>query len=161
LKIILSDARDAWMVADSLATNKIPVIYKYVFSQPASDTDAYDTPFKAPAILQKAGVQVVLSTGGASLVKNLPHLAAQSVAFGLPEIEAVKAMTLYPAQISGVADRLGSIAAGKDATFFVCDGNILDLRARVTRMWIAGKEVSLESRHTRLYEKYKNRPKAK
>ncbi len=161
LKIILSDARDAWMVADSLATNKIPVIYKYVFSQPAHDTDSYDTPFKAPAILQKAGVTVVLSAGGASLVKNLPHHAAQSVAFGLPEDEALKSITLYPAQVMGVADKLGSIEAGKDATFFVCDGNILDLRTNVKRMWIAGKEISLESKHTRLYEKYKNRPKAK
>ena len=161
LKIILSDARDAWMVADSLVTNKIPVIYKYVFSQPAHDTDSYDTPFKAPAILQKAGVTVVFSTGGASLVKNLPHHAAQAVAFGLPENEAVKGITIYPAQLMGVADRVGSIEAGRDATFFVCDGNILDLRTHVKRMWIAGKEVSLESKHTRLYEKYKNRPKAK
>ncbi len=55
-------------------------------------------------------------------------------------------------------DRLGSIEPGKEATLFVCDGNILDIRANVKRMWIAGKEVSLESRHTRLYEKYKNRP---
>lgn len=161
LKIILSDARDAWMVADSLATNKIPVIYKHVFTQPAHDFDSYDTPFKAPAILQKAGVTVVLSTGGASLVKNLPHHAAQAVAFGLPEAEALKGITLYPAQLMGVADRLGSIEAGKDATFFVCDRNILDLRTNVKRMWIAGKEVSLESKHTRLYEKYKNRPKTK
>ncbi len=159
LKIILSDARDAWMAADSLATNKIPVIYKYVFSQPARDTDSYDAPFKAPAILQKAGVTVVFSTGGASLVKNLPHHAAQAVAFGLPEAEALKGMTLYPAQLMGVADRVGSIEAGKDATFFAADGNILDLRTNVKRMWIAGKEVSLESKHTRLYEKYKNRPK--
>jgi imidazolonepropionase-like amidohydrolase len=69
-------------------------------------------------------------------------------------------LTLYPAQLMGVVDRLGSIEAGKDATLFVCNGNIFDLRANVTRMWIAGKEVSLENRHTKLYEKYKNRPKS-
>ena len=160
-KIILSGARDAWMVADSLATNQIPVIYKYVFSLPARETDSYDTPFKAPAILQKAGVTVVFSTGGASLVKNLPYHAAQAVAFGLPEAEALKGITFYPAQLMGVANRVGSIEAGKDATFFAADGNILDLRTNVKRMWIGGKEVSLESKHTRLYEKYKNRPKEK
>jgi imidazolonepropionase-like amidohydrolase len=58
----------------------------------------------------------------------------------------------------GVAGRLGSLEPGKEATLFVCDGSIFDLRANVKRMWIAGREVSLENRHTRLYEKYKNRP---
>jgi imidazolonepropionase-like amidohydrolase len=94
------------------------------------------------------------------LVKNLPYTAAQAVAFGLPADEALKALTLYPAQLAGVADRLGSIEAGKDATFFVTDGDVLDIRSNVKRMWIGGKEISLESRHTRLYEKYRNRPKS-
>jgi imidazolonepropionase-like amidohydrolase len=92
------------------------------------------------------------------MAKNLPYLAAQAVAFGLPESDALKGLTLYPAQILGVDKRLGSIEPGKEATLFVCDGNILDIRANVTHLWIAGKEVSLETRHTRLYEKYKNRP---
>jgi len=77
----------------------------------------------------------------------------------LPEAEALKGLTLYPAQCAGVAGRLGSLEAGKDATLFATDGDILDIRSRVQRMWIAGREVSLESRHTRLYEKYKNRPR--
>ena len=63
------------------------------------------------------------------------------------------------AEVAGVADKLGSIEAGKEATLFVADGDILDIRSNVKRMWIAGKEVSLESRHTRFYEKYKNRPR--
>jgi imidazolonepropionase-like amidohydrolase len=66
---------------------------------------------------------------------------------------------LYPAEALGVADRLGSLEPGKEASFFVADGDILDIRAQVKRLWIAGKEVSLESRHTRLYDKYRNRPK--
>jgi imidazolonepropionase-like amidohydrolase len=105
---------------------------------------------------------VAFSFGGstfiASLIKNLPYEAAQAVAFGLPEEEAIKGVTLYPAQIAGVSDKLGSIEPGKDATLFACDGSILDLRANVHHVWIAGKEMSLESRHTRLYKKYKNRP---
>jgi imidazolonepropionase-like amidohydrolase len=119
--------------------------------------------FKAPEILRQAGVKVAFSINAtsfqAALVKNLPYLASQSVAFGLPESDALKGITLYPAQLLGVDNRLGSIEKGKEATLFVCDGNILDIRANVTRMWIAGREVSLESRHTRLFEKYKNRPK--
>jgi imidazolonepropionase-like amidohydrolase len=159
-KIILAGGRDAWKVAGLLATNKIPVVYDYVFGLPPGDADAYDIQFRAPEILRKAGVTVAFSVGpgDASLVKNIPYEAAQAVAFGLPESEALKGMTLYPAQLAGVADRLGSIEVGKDATLFVVDGNILDIRTSVKRMWIAGKEVSLENRHTRLYEKYSNRP---
>ena len=114
-------------------------------------------------LLRKAGVTVAFSVGpgDASLVKNIPYDAAQAVAFGLPENEALKGMTLYPAQMAGVADHLGSIEAGKDATFFVADGDILDIRTNVKRMWIAGKEISLENRHTRLYEKYRHRPQPK
>jgi imidazolonepropionase-like amidohydrolase len=81
------------------------------------------------------------------------------VAFGLPEEEALKGLTLYPAQLAGVSDRFGSIEQGKIASFFAADGDILDLRKNVKRMWIAGEEISLESRHTRLYDKYRNRPK--
>ena len=84
---------------------------------------------------------------------------AQAAAFGLSADEALRGITLYPAQIAGVAERLGSIETGKDATLFVTDGDILDIKSNVNRMWIGGKEVSLENRHTRLYEKYKNRPK--
>ena len=159
LKIALAGGRDAWMVANLLATNKVPVIYEHIFTQPSRDTDSYDAQFAAPEILRKAGVTVMFSIGGTTATRNLPYTAAQAIAFGLPEDDALKALTLYPAQIFGVADRLGSIEVGKDATLFICDGNIFDLRANVKRMWIAGKEINLESRHTRLYEKYKNRPK--
>ena len=143
--------------------SKIPVIYGHIFTQPARDTASYDVQFRAPEVLHQAGVQVTFSIGSdsfnAALIRNLPYSAAQAVAFGLPEAEALKGLTLYPAQLAGVADRLGSIEPGKDATLFAADGDILDIRANVKRMWIAGKEVSLESRHTRLYEKYKNRPR--
>jgi imidazolonepropionase-like amidohydrolase len=160
-KIILAEARDAWQVAGLLASNNVPVIYNHVFTQPPRDSDAYDVQFAAPGVLRQAGVKVAMSLSSyrASLVKNLPYEAAQAAAFGLPADEALKTITLYPAQIAGVADRLGSIDAGKDATLVVTDGDILDIRSNVKRMWIAGKEVSLDSRHTRLYEKYKSRPK--
>ncbi len=162
-KVILAGGRDAWMLADLLATNRIPVIYESVFVPPARDTESYDVHFHAPEILHAAGVEIALSFGpsgfAATSLRNLPYAAAQAVAFGLPEAEALKALMLHPAELAGVADRLGSIEIGKVATLFVCDGNLLDLRSNVKRLWIAGKEVSLEDRHTRLYEKYRNRPK--
>jgi imidazolonepropionase-like amidohydrolase len=162
-KMILVGGRDAWMSAELLASKKIPVVYSHMFTLPSHDTESYDVHFKAPELLRKAGVQVVfgngLSTMDAALTKNLPYSAAQAVAFGMPEAEALKGITLYPAQLAGVADRLGSIEAGKEATLFSADGDILDIRAHVEHMWVAGKEVSLDNRHTRFYEKYKNRPR--
>jgi imidazolonepropionase-like amidohydrolase len=162
-KIILVGARDAWRTAELLAEKKVPVVYSHMFSQPTRDVDSYDVQFRAPQVLHQAGVTVTFSYeldgDQASVVRNLPYAAAQAVAFGLPAEEALKGITFYPAQLLGLADRLGSIEAGKEATLFVSDGDILDIRSNVKRMWIAGKEVSLESRHTRLYEKYKQRPK--
>ncbi len=166
-KIIIAGGRDAWMAADLLAKAGVPVIYDNVYTMPARDFKPYDIQYKAPEILRQAGVKVAISIGAGgrepsedpSAVRNLPYAAAMAVAFGLPAEEALKGITLYPAQIMGVADRLGSIEAGKDATLFACDGDILDLRANVKHVWIAGHEVSLETRHTRLYDKYKNRPK--
>jgi imidazolonepropionase-like amidohydrolase len=163
LKIIIVGGRDAWKVAELLAARKIPVVYAHTFTLPPRDADSYDVQYKAPAVMQKAGVQVSfgngLSTMDAALTKNLPYSAAQAIAFGMPEAEALKGLTLYPAQLAGMADRLGSIEKGKEGTLFACEGSILDARARVTHLWIAGKEVSLENRHTRLYEKYKARPR--
>ena len=92
------------------------------------------------------------------MVRNLPYVAAQAVAFGLPADEGLKGITLYPAQVLGVDERLGSIDAGKEASLFAADGDILDIRSHVKHMWIAGQEVSLTTRHTRLYEKYRGRP---
>lgn len=162
-KAILAGGRDAWMAADLLAAKRIPVVYGHTFTQPVRDTASYDVQFRAPDVLHRAGVPVTFSIGSdsfnAPLIRNLPYSAAQAVAFGLPEAEALKGLTLYPAQLAGVADRLGSIEPGKEATLFAADGDILDIRAHVKRMWITGKEVSLENRHTRLYEKYKNRPR--
>ena len=161
---VLAGGRDAWKVADFLATNRVGVVYEHVFSQPARDDDAYDVHFSAPGRLAKAGVKVAFSEGtdrfGASSIRNVPYAAAQAAAFGLSRDEALRGLTLYPAQMLGVEDRLGSLDVGKEASFFVADGDILDIRTHVTRMWIAGKEVGLESRHTRLYEKYRDRPKA-
>jgi len=168
-RLILAGGRDAWMHAELLATNKVPVIYERTFNMGGAlsastprDTLAYDTHFAAPAKLHAAGVKVIFneSLGGdpASTTRNLPYSAAQAVAFGLPRAEALRGITLYPAQALGVADRLGSIEAGKDATFFAATGDILDARAQVKRIWIAGREVNLETRHTRLFEKYNARP---
>ena len=160
---VLAGGRDAWRLADLLSTNRIPVAYEHVFTQPPRDVDAYDVQFSAAGILAKAGVPVSFTDGtdqfGASNIRNVPYAAAQAMAFGLSRDEALRGLTLHPARMLGLADRLGSIEAGKEASFFVADGDILDLRTQVKRLWIAGREVPLETKHTRLYERYRARPK--
>lgn len=161
-RAVLAGGRDAARVASLLATNRVPVVYEHVFTQPPRDVDPYDVQFVAPGILHRAGVEVSFSEGtdrfGASSIRNVPYAAAQAMAFGLPRLEAWRGITLYPARALGLSDRLGSIEAGKEATLVAVTGDILDIRTQVRRLWIAGREVSLESRHTRLYEKFKARP---
>jgi imidazolonepropionase-like amidohydrolase len=162
-RIVIAGGRDAWEAASLLAKQNVPVIYGEIYALPSSETESYDIHYKAPELLREAGVKVALSMENgvdpAALAKNLPYVASQAVAYGLPADEGLKAITLYPAQIMGVDDRLGTIEPGKDASLFACTGDIMDLRANVTHLWMAGHEVSLENRHTRLFDKYRNRPK--
>jgi len=162
-KIILAASRDAWRVADLLAKEKIPVVFDNVFTLPQRDTDAHDVHFRAAGILDKAGVKVAHSVDmgawGASEVRNIVYSAAQSMTYGLPREKALRSITLHPAQMLGVSERLGSLTPKKEATFIAVDGDLFDIRANVKRMWIAGTEVDLNSRHTRLYEKYRKRPR--
>jgi len=162
-KIILAASRDSWRVAELLAKENIPVVFDNVFTLPQRDTDSHDAHFRAAGILNKAGVKVAHSVDmgawGASEVRNIIYSASRSMAYGLPHEAALKSITLHPAEMLGVNDRLGSLSPKKEATFIAVDGDLFDIRSNVKRMWIEGKEVGLKSRHTRLYEKYLKRPK--
>lgn len=164
-RIVIAAGLDAWRVADLLAKEKIPVIVDNVFKLPQRDADPHDVNFKSAAVLHRAGVKVAhsvrMGNWGATEIRNIVYSAARSMAYGLPRETALQSITLHPAQMLGVDKRLGSLAVGKEATFIAVDGDLFDIRSNVKRMWIAGQSVSLESRHTRLYEKYKNRPKPK
>lgn len=168
LKGVLVGGREARHMANELAVSKVPLIFDAVHTLPGDEADGYDAQFSSPARLAAAGVKLALSLPASdrgrskmqeSHARNLPYEAAQAMAYGLPADVALKSITLHPAEILGVADRLGSIEAGKEATLIVADGDILDIRSNVKRLWIAGREMSLETRHTRLYEKYRNRPR--
>ena len=128
---------------------------------PQREDEPYDTQFANAGRLDKAGVSVLFNEGGsdASNVRNYPHLAATAVAFGFPREKAIAAMTLEPARLLGVADRVGSLETGKDATFILTDGDILDLRSRVVGAYLDGRALDLTDKQKRLYEKYRNRPK--
>jgi imidazolonepropionase-like amidohydrolase len=158
VKIILSGGLEAPRVAQLLKEKNIPVLFGPVLSLPRREDDPYDSVFTAPKQLFDAGVKFAFLTNDAANVRNLPYHAAMAVAFGLPREEAVKALTIYPAEIFGVADRLGSIEVGKIANLVVWDGDPLEIRSQVRYLFINGKPVPLTSKHTQLYERYRNRP---
>ena len=158
LKPIILGGNDAWKVASLLKEKNVPVILTGVFSLPSREDDPYDVLYEQPAKLQQAGVRFAISTGDAGAeVRNLAQYAGMAAAFGLSKADAVKSVTLYPAQIMNVADRLGSIEAGKMANIVVTDGDLLEIRTRIRYLFIDGRPVVLTSRHAELNEAFKNR----
>jgi imidazolonepropionase-like amidohydrolase len=158
LKLIVSGAEDAWKVASTLKEKNIPVIIGPVTDLPNNEDDDYDINYSHAAKLHKVGVKFAFQTDDAAYARNLPYQAGTSAAFGLPKDEALKAVTIYPAQIFGMDKLLGSIEVGKMANLIVTDGDPLEFKTSVKHMFINGKPVDLSSRHTKLYDKFKDRP---
>lgn len=162
VRMVLLSGEDAARFAPELAERHIQVILDPTWALPRRRWEPYDEPFTAAARLHAAGVEFCFSGGGstfgASNARNLPHHAAAAVAYGLPRDVALRAMTQAAAAILGVGDQLGTLEVGKEATLIVTDGDPLDIRSHVVRAFIGGRETSLETRQTRLWEKYRNRP---
>lgn len=162
VRMILQRAPQAWKVAAELKARDIPVTLDATLSLPDEEDAPYDRPFTTPAELFKAGVKFCFATygpgGGGSNPFNLPYQAAAAVPFGLPQEEALRAVTLEAARIWGVADRIDSIEKGKLADLIVTDGDPLEVRTQVRRMFVKGRAVDLDNKHKRLYERYMNRP---
>jgi imidazolonepropionase-like amidohydrolase len=160
LKVILSGGDNAWRVAGLIASKKIPLIYSVPlidslgYGHNIGDLDPYDTLFAAPAILKKAGVQFCFASEDAPQSRNLPSQVGLLCAYGLSPEVALRQMTLGAAEILGVDDVVGSLDAGKIANVIVTDGDPLEINTDVHYLFIAGKPVSLETRHTRLYKQY-------
>ena len=162
VKGIIIGGQEAWRATDVLKKNNISVVYTNIYNLPVRDDDNYDYLFEAPAKMQQAGVKFAISTGDAGAeVRDLPYHAGIASAFGLPKDEALKSVTLYPAQILGVADRLGSIEVGKMANIVVTDGDMLEPRTNVKYVFIEGRMLPLTSRHTELFESFKDRKESK
>ncbi|HEY8562675.1 MAG TPA: amidohydrolase family protein [Pyrinomonadaceae bacterium] len=158
VKAVILGGQEAWMAADGLKRNDIAVIYTNIYNLPVRDDDAYDYLFEAPSKLRQAGVRFAISTGNdGAEVRDLPYHAGLAGAYGLAKDEALKAVTLYPAQILGIADRLGSLDAGKIANVVVADGDLLEPRTNIKYLFINGRLLPLTSRHTELYERFKDR----
>jgi imidazolonepropionase-like amidohydrolase len=158
LKIIITGGDEAHKVGAWLKQKNIPVILGPVLSLPRGEDDPYDAGYTKAAELHKAGVKFAFSTEDAAYARSLPYHAGTAAAFGLPKEEALKAVTIYPAQIFGVDKLIGSVEAGKLANLIITDGDPLEPRTNVKHMFINGHPVDLSSRHTKLYDKYNNRP---
>ena len=163
-KVVLVSGGDAALVADELKRRNIAVVCSDVLAVPARRHEPYDARFTAPLRLREAGLAWCIADGGgaddAANGRNLPYHAAMAAAFGLPRDEALRSVTLYPAQILGVADRIGSIEPGKLADLVVTNGDLLEITTQVEQVWINGKATSMETRQTRLFKKYDGRPRA-
>lgn len=157
LKAIVAGGADAWRCAGLLKEKDVPVLLN-VDRVPRREDEPYDAAFANAAVLHEHGVRFAIVTDEASQSRNLPYEAAMARAFGLPAEAALRAITLSPAEIFGVADRMGSIEPGKQASLVLASGDIMDARTQVTRVWIDGRAQSLETRHTRLYQEFKDRP---
>jgi imidazolonepropionase-like amidohydrolase len=156
VKLVIAGGLEAWRCADLLKQKDVAVLTN-VDRLPRRRSDAYDAAYANPAALHRAGVRFAIVSDDASQSRNLPYEAAMARAFGLPAEAALRAITLSPAEIFGVADRIGSITVGKAANLFLATGDVMDARVTVTDVFIDGVPQSLETRHTRLYREFKDR----
>jgi len=161
LKLVIVGGADAWRVAALLRERNVPVIIAGVHQRPLRRDEAVDEAFRLAGKLHAAGVRFAIARGGSSFAaandRNLPFEAATAAAHGLPRDEALKAITLYPAQILGIDRQLGALAPGLLASFIVTDGDPLETPTQVQRIFVQGREVEVGNRQTRLAEKYRQR----
>jgi imidazolonepropionase-like amidohydrolase len=153
LKFVLNHVTHAQAVLDEIAALKVPVIVGPIYDEPKPE-ERYDTVYRLPAELHKRGVKIAFASYDSHNARNLPYAAGYAVAFGLPSEEALRAITLSPAEIWGVADKLGSLDVGKTANVVVANGDPLDVKTDIKRVFIGGLEIPMKSRQTELRDQY-------
>jgi imidazolonepropionase-like amidohydrolase len=160
LKMILASGAEAYKVKDLLRSKSIPVILGPTLALPREEDDPYDRFLTQPAELLAAGVKFAFGSFDNSFSRRLGQQAANAAAYGLPYDEALKAVTLYPAEIFGLADQVGTLESGKIANLIVTNGDPLELTTEVRYLFVKGQLTSLDNKQKALYEKYLKRPKA-
>lgn len=153
LKVILNHVTHSASLLDKIAATGLPVIVGPIYDQPKAD-ERYDEVFKMPAELAKRGVKIAFASYDSHNSRNLPYAAGYAVAFGLSPEEALKALTINPAQMWGVDKELGSLDVGKMGNVVVANGDPLDVRTDVKHVFIQGQEIPLVSRQTELRDQY-------
>ena len=158
LKPVIVGGRDAPLCAELLKSHDVPVIVAGAHTFPKRADSPFDDPFTLPKRLQDAGVRWCLNTADRDgNVRNLPHEAGRAVAFGLDHDAALASITLWPAQILGVDDQIGSIERGKLATLILTDADVLEVASNVQRAWVAGREIDLSNKQTKLRDLYREK----
>jgi len=158
IPFLLVGGPDLVQVADLLAKTGTPVAISGTTGVPSGE-DPYDSDYTVPAKLKAAGVRFCFTTRDAHNVRYLRDLAGFAAAWGMDPLEAERAVTLYPAQLLGLGDRLGSIEVGKEGTLILLDGSLLETGSKVERAWIRGREIELVNRQTILRDLYRARPR--
>jgi imidazolonepropionase-like amidohydrolase len=153
LKFVLNHISHSRPVLDYVASLKAPVIVGPIYETP-KEYERFDAVYSLPAELYKRGVKIAFASFDAHNSRNLPYQAGFATGFGLPADEALKAMTLNAAEIWGVADQLGSLDVGKTGNVVVANGDPLDVKTDVKRVFIAGQDIPMTSRQTRLRDEY-------
>lgn len=154
---IFTGVSEGWRVAKELAEAKIPVITGPMLSTPTRSSDRYDRPYANAGLMHKAGVKVAIRSDETENVRNLPFNAGFAATYGMGKEAALRAITLTPAEIFGVADRLGSLEVGKQANLFVADGDPFEPATMLSHLFIQGWQVPMDSRHIQLYDEFLER----
>lgn len=155
VKLVIRGGRDALFVADRLKAENVPVILTSTMAAPDRDYEGYDGAYAMPAKLHAAGVKFAIAGGSGGLYSNrLPWDAGVAVAFGLPEEEALKAVTINAATFLGVADKVGSLEVGKEATVLITTGTPLDMTSNIEQSYIQGREINMMDIHKWFFQKY-------
>ena len=156
--VIAAPPAEAALAAPLLKDKNVPVILLQVLTLPTRRDMPHQASYSAAAELAKAGVKFAIAVPSGTNARQLPYHAAEAVAWGLSREDALKALTINPAEMLGVADRIGSLEPGKIANLIVAKGDPLEVRTAITHVVIAGRDVPLDNKQIELYERYSKRP---
>ncbi|MDQ3080862.1 MAG: amidohydrolase family protein [Gemmatimonadota bacterium] len=165
IRIIIGGGAEAWMVADRLVAARVPVLTGAMNNIPGSFTTLGQIQENA-ALLRRAGVQVIVigNSGNGDEetfnVRNIKQEAGNAVAYGMSWNDALRAVTLTPAEVFGVSDRVGSLRAGRDANVVIWSGDPFEFTTNAERVFVRGREYTALNRQELLTERYKILPPA-
>ncbi len=155
LRIVIRGGRDAIHVAERLKAENVPVILTSTMAAPERSYEGYDGAYSSPARLHAAGVKFAIAGGSGGLYSyRLPWEAGVAVAFGLPEEEALKAVTINAAEFMGIADKVGSLEVGKQATLLITTGTPLNMSSNIQQSYIQGREIDMNDIQKHFFNKY-------
>jgi len=157
VRIVIRSGPDAQQSAEFLKQHNVPLILSNILTLPSREDAFHAYPYQAAGVLAKAGVTFAFSSGGFQFARNVPFQAGRSVAWGLSQDDAIKALTINAAKILGVDHQIGSIEAGKIANLVVLKGSPLEIRSQITHVIVAGNDLPLTSKHVELFNRFMSR----